>query len=58
MTKIKKAIGLLALVLVLGVAYLSLWPVPIDPQIWQTVKEPGYVGPFAVNQQLVNLQRI
>ena len=58
MTKIKKAIGLLALVLVLGVAYLSLWPVPIDPQIWQTAKEPGYVGPFAVNQKLANLKSI
>ena len=58
MAKLKKALRLWAFLVLLAAAYLSLWPVPIDPQIWQTTKEPGYVGPFAVNQNLANLKSI
>jgi hypothetical protein len=58
MVKLKKALRLWAFLVLVAAAYLSLWPVPIDPQIWQTTKEPGYVGPFAVNQNLANLKSI
>ncbi|MFT6005806.1 MAG: sugar lactone lactonase YvrE [Pseudoalteromonas tetraodonis] len=39
-------------------AYLLLWPVPIDPQAWQAPAAKGYVGNFAVNDKLENFQRI
>jgi len=49
--------GLTAMVLV-GVAYLLLWPVPIKPGSFALPKAPGYVGPHAVNTRLANLQLI
>ncbi|MES2947215.1 MAG: SMP-30/gluconolactonase/LRE family protein [Pseudomonadota bacterium] len=49
--------GLAALVLV-AVAYLLLWPVPITPVSFVLAKAPGYVGPHAVNTKLANLQII
>ncbi|APW44680.1 strictosidine synthase [Rhodoferax saidenbachensis] len=40
------------------VAYLFLWPVPIQPVVWAAPAAPGYVGPHAVNTKLANLQII
>ncbi len=52
-------IGLgLALLLVLAVLYLLLWPVPIRPVAWSPAAEPGYVGPHAANTRLAQLQKI
>jgi sugar lactone lactonase YvrE len=48
---------LLALVLV-GLAYFCLWPVPIEPVSWQAPAAPGYVGPHAVNDKLAQLNTI
>ena len=45
-------------VLVLVVAYLLFWPVPIAPVVWNAAPAPGYVGPHAVNQKLVGLKAI
>ena len=39
------AIGLL-------LAYLLLWPVPIDPVVWQPDPDPGLTGDFAHNDAL------
>jgi len=41
------AIGLL-------LAYLLLWPVPIDPVVWQPGKNPGLTGDFEANDLLSN----
>lgn len=38
--------------LVAGVLYLLLWPVPIDPVAWQAPEDRGLVDPFAPNKQL------
>jgi len=43
---------LVAAILVLGGAYLSFWPVPIEPVAWQAPKNAGYVGDFAPNERL------
>ena len=43
-------------VLVLVVAYLLFWPVPIAPVVWNAAAAPGYVGAHAVNQKLAGLQ--
>ena len=47
--------GLALLVLV---AYLLLWPVPIRPASWVAPAAPGYVGVHAANQRLAGLQII
>ncbi len=39
-------------------AYLCLWPVPIDPVVWQTAPAPGYTGAHAVNEKLLDLHMI
>ena len=49
---------LLALALLLGLAYLFLWPVPIKPLAWTAPKAPGYQGPHAVNDRLSQLTLI
>lgn len=42
--------------LVALVAYLFLWPVPIQPVALPAPAQPGYAGPYAVNTKLANLQ--
>jgi sugar lactone lactonase YvrE len=39
-------------------AYLSLWPVPIEPVAWQAPRAPGYSGDHASNTRLADVQRI
>lgn len=39
-------------------AYLCLWPVPIEPVSWQAPAAPGYLGPFSVNTRLAKLNLI
>lgn len=40
------------------VAYLLLWPVPVDPHPWDAPDNPGYVGDFAANRDLTGLQTL
>ncbi|MGA8392719.1 MAG: SMP-30/gluconolactonase/LRE family protein [Burkholderiaceae bacterium] len=54
----KKALLVLGLLLLGLVAYLALWPVPIEPRSWKAPAAPGYVGPHAVNQKLAGLRMI
>ena len=51
------ALGLGMLLLAL-MAYLALWPVPIQPVSWKAPAAPGYVGPHAANQKLAGLKMI
>lgn len=48
---------LIAAVMALA-AYLSLWPVPIQPVSWNAPAAPGYTGPHAQNNRLAGLQLI
>jgi sugar lactone lactonase YvrE len=48
---------LLASVLLL-LAYLLWWPVPVDPVVWKPLPNPGYNGAFAPNTELAKAQRI
>lgn len=41
-----------------AVAYLLLWPVPVEPVSWQPPTDPGYTGDFARNDRLSQLQMI
>ncbi len=51
-----KTIGYCAGLLVVGVAYLLFWPVPIDPVAWYAPKNNGYVGDFKENTRLQALK--
>ena len=53
--KVLAAIGLIGIVLVV---YLLVWPVPVRPVAWQAPVAPGYVGPFARNDRLKNLEML
>ena len=54
----KKLVLTIALLLVALAAYLSLWPVSIQPVSWQAPAAPGYTGVHAVNNKLAGLQLI
>lgn len=54
----KKILLVLAALLALAVAYLMLWPVQISPVAFTLQAAPGYVGPYAVNTKLANLNII
>jgi sugar lactone lactonase YvrE len=47
-----------AALLLLGLAYLLLWPVPIQPVAWTALQAPGYTGAHTVNTKLASLQLI
>ena len=61
---LKRAGIMKKLVLVIGgfvlllAAYLALWPVPVDPVAWDAPIDKGYVGGFAPNTDLANLERL
>ena len=44
--------------LLLAMAYLSSWPIPIQPVRWIAPSQPGYSGAHAANSQLAGLQMI
>ena len=44
--------------LLLAMAYLSFWPIPIQPVRWIAPAQPGYSGAHAANSQLAGLQMI
>jgi sugar lactone lactonase YvrE len=46
------------LFVLLPAAYLSFWPVPIEPVVWQAPTAPGYTGVHAANTRLLGLQKI
>lgn len=39
------------------VAYLGLWPTPVEPVAWQPPKDLGYTGAHAPNDKLAELQQ-
>ncbi|HEY6046095.1 MAG TPA: SMP-30/gluconolactonase/LRE family protein [Pyrinomonadaceae bacterium] len=55
----KRIILRLLLVLVVGVlAYLLLWPVPIDPVAWNPPAMPELNGIYAQNNELAKIERL
>ncbi|MEI6599012.1 MAG: SMP-30/gluconolactonase/LRE family protein [Comamonadaceae bacterium] len=54
----KTAASILGAVLLALLAYLSLWPVPIEPVSWNAPAAPGYSGPHTPNRLLANLKMI
>lgn len=54
----KKAAFALFIIVATLAAYLSVWPVPVEPVSWTAPPAPGYAGPHAVNSKLAGLQMI
>ncbi len=54
----KVVFGGLGLVLLAALVYLVLWPVPIKPASWDAPQAPGYVGQWASNTDLADLNQI
>lgn len=54
----KKLIGIAMMVVLILAAYLTLWPVPVEPVVWQAPTPPGYVGEHAANSKLAGAQLI
>src|SRR5215207_3098139 len=54
----KKTVLIVALIVLALIAYLALWPVPIQPVAWTAPAAPGYGGVHAVNNKLAGLQLI
>lgn len=48
--------GITAIFLAL-LAYLLLWPVPVEPVAWSSTPSEGYVGPYTPNTRLAGLER-
>jgi sugar lactone lactonase YvrE len=53
-----KFLAAAGLILALVVAYLCVWPVPVNPVAWKAPAAPGYVGPFTRNERLKGLERL
>ncbi|MGB0851706.1 MAG: SMP-30/gluconolactonase/LRE family protein [Pikeienuella sp.] len=49
----KKIIGA---ILLMAIAYLALWPVPVEPVAWEAPDAPGYTGDFTENTALQDLE--
>jgi sugar lactone lactonase YvrE len=54
----RKVVNAAMLVLAACIAYLLLWPVPIQPVAWSSQKFAGYAGPHARNDRLAKLRLV
>lgn len=55
MSRKKKVLSIAGVLLIGLLAYLFLWPVPIDPAPWTPPKAPPLEGPYARNQALAEV---
>ncbi|MET0266758.1 MAG: SMP-30/gluconolactonase/LRE family protein, partial [Duganella sp.] len=54
----KKVLAAAMMTILLLAAYMTLWPVPLQPVAWQAPTAPGYTGVHAANDRLAALQVI
>jgi sugar lactone lactonase YvrE len=58
MTKAKRFVVYLGLVIALVVLYLLFWPVPISPQAWTPPSAPALDGQYQQNSLLAGVERL
>ncbi|OIQ46038.1 MAG: strictosidine synthase [Roseobacter sp. MedPE-SW] len=44
--------------LALGLGYLTLWPVPLSPEVYEPLKAPAFTGDFEGNDAMATLEKI
>jgi len=58
MKLIKRVLLVTILVLIIGVLYLLVWPVPITPAAWAPPQAPALTGVYEKNSKLAGTQRL
>ena len=53
-----KSLRLALIPITIGLAYLLLWPIPLNPEKYEPPPDPGLVGQFAPNQFLAQAERL
>jgi sugar lactone lactonase YvrE len=53
---LKKILLTLVVIITAVILYFIAWPVPIVPVAWESPPNPGYTGPFAVNDRLKSIE--
>lgn len=46
----------LVVIIIVIIIYFIAWPVPIDPVAWIAPPNPGYTGPYEVNERLKRIE--
>jgi sugar lactone lactonase YvrE len=54
----KKILSIFTISIIFLIIYLLFWPVPIEPEAWTAPPNPGYTGPFAVNDRLAGIEKL
>jgi hypothetical protein len=54
----RKVLSIAMVLITIGLIYLLLWPVPLQPEKYEPPPDPGLVGKFAPNQQLALAERL
>jgi sugar lactone lactonase YvrE len=52
----KRILWSLIVILIVIIIYFIAWPVPIDPVAWIAPPNPGYTGPYEVNERLKGIE--
>lgn len=55
---LRKTAAVVALLILAGIGYLALAPVPVEPVAWQAPQAPGYAGAHAQNTRLANVRQL
>ena len=55
---LKQMSWFLVCVILALVLYFCFWPVPVDPVAWEAPPNPGYKGPYAVNERLKGIKTL
>jgi len=53
---LKRILWSLLVIVIVIIIYFIAWPVPIDPVAWIAPPNPGYTGPYEVNERLKRIE--
>ena len=53
---LKRILWSLVVIVIVIIIYFIAWPVPIDPVAWIAPPNPGYTGPYEVNERLKGIE--
>jgi DNA-binding beta-propeller fold protein YncE len=53
---LRRILWSLVVIIIVIIIYFIAWPVPIDPVAWIAPPNPGYTGPYEVNERLKGIE--